>query len=151
MAFTKKEKIHSIIHTAAATAAGIGGGLAQIPTSDIVLITPVQVGMIVAIALVHGRKVNEATATAILGTGTAGLFGRALSQALIGWIPGFGNAVNACTAAALTEAIGWSAHKFFEDLGNEPMDEDEIRRRMKNARPALPRSPDYVNEGYRDD
>ena len=30
----------------------------------------------------------------------------AASQALIGWIPGIGNIINATTAAAITEAIG---------------------------------------------
>ncbi len=32
----------------------------------------------------------------------------AASQVLVGWIPGIGNAVNASTAAALTEGIGWA-------------------------------------------
>jgi uncharacterized protein (DUF697 family) len=36
-----------------------------------------------------------------------------LSQALVGWIPGVGNAINAATAAALTEAIGWAADGYF--------------------------------------
>ncbi len=134
MTMTKTEKAHGIIHTAAASAAGVGAGLAQIPAGDILLITPIQVGMICAIALVHGRKLTEATATAILGTFTAGLFGRAVSQVLVGWIPGLGNAVNAATAGALTEAIGWSAHKFFERLGDEPISEDEIRERAKEKR-----------------
>lgn len=31
-----------------------------------------------------------------------------------------GNAINATTGAALTEMIGWSAHKYFENLGEEP-------------------------------
>jgi hypothetical protein len=36
----------------------------------------------------------------------AATIGRAASQALIGWIPGIGNIINATTAAAITEAIG---------------------------------------------
>jgi uncharacterized protein (DUF697 family) len=31
----------------------------------------------------------------------------------VGWLPGFGNAINAATAAALTEAIGWAAEEYF--------------------------------------
>ena len=33
--------------------------------------------------------------------------GRTASQVLIGWIPGVGNVINACTAATITETIGW--------------------------------------------
>ncbi|MBS4879931.1 MAG: hypothetical protein KH138_06445 [Firmicutes bacterium] len=35
------------------------------------------------------------------------MIGRGISQTLVGWIPGLGNAINAGTAAGLTEAIGW--------------------------------------------
>jgi uncharacterized protein (DUF697 family) len=127
MAFTKTAKVHGIIHTASVSAGGIGAGLAQVPGSDNAVITPIQLGMISAIALVHGRKLSEAGATAMLGTFTAGLFGRAMSQWLIGWIPGFGNAVNAATAAGITESIGWAAHKFFERLGDEPASDEQPR------------------------
>ena len=106
MALTKNEKVHGLIHTASASAAGVGAGLAQLPMSDIIPLTAIQTGMITAIALVHNRKLNETAATAILGTFTAGMFGRAISQWLIGWIPGWGNTVNATTAATLTEAVG---------------------------------------------
>jgi uncharacterized protein (DUF697 family) len=131
MAFTKLQKVQAVIHSASVTAAGIGAGMAQIPASDLVVITPLQVGMITGIALVHERKLTEATATAILGTFAAGMFGRAISQALVGWVPGAGNALNAATAAGLTEAIGWSAHKFFEQLGNEHLSDAEIIARLQ--------------------
>ena len=42
---TKAEKIHALIHTAAAAAAAVGGGLAQAPGSDAAVITPIQVAM----------------------------------------------------------------------------------------------------------
>lgn len=129
MAFTKVEKVHAAVHAAAAAAAAVGGGLAQIPMSDAPLIAGIQLAMISAIALAHGRKLTEATATAVLGTFTASMFGRAVSQVLVGWIPGAGNAINATTAAAITEGVGWSAHKFFERLGDEPLTDDEIRAR----------------------
>lgn len=46
--------------------------------------------------------------------------GRGISQVLVGWIPGYGNAINATTAAAVTEAIGWAADAYFADPGNRP-------------------------------
>ena len=40
--------------------------------------------------------------------------GRVVSQVLVGWIPGVGNAINAGTAASVVEGIGWSVAKTFE-------------------------------------
>lgn len=40
--------------------------------------------------------------------------GRGASQVAVGWIPGAGNAINATTAFAITEAVGWAAYKYFE-------------------------------------
>ncbi len=116
MSLTPKDKVHGIIHTAAASAGAVGAGLAQLPMADHIPITAIQISMISAIALVHGRSIGEAGATSLLGTFTATIGGRAVSQFLVGWIPGIGNAINASTAAGLTEAVGWAAHAYFEDL-----------------------------------
>lgn len=131
MALTKKQKAHALIHSVSGTAAAIGGGMAQVPLSDALLLIPLQASMVVAIALIHGRRVQEATATTILGTLGATMFGRAISQLLVGWIPVFGNTVNAGTAAAITETVGWAAYKFFERLGDEPLSDDEVAERAK--------------------
>ena len=120
MSLTRREKVHGIIHGAAASAAGVGAGLAQLPMADHIPISAIQISMISAIALVHGRTVSEAGATSLLGTFTATMGGRAVSQFLVGWIPGVGNVINASTAAAITEAIGWAADAYFEKLGQEP-------------------------------
>jgi uncharacterized protein (DUF697 family) len=37
----------------------------------------------------------------------------------VGWVPGLGNAINATTAAGLTEAVGWAADAYFSDEGNK--------------------------------
>lgn len=113
-------KIHTIIHGAASSAAAAGAGLAQIPGSDNAVITPIQLGMITAIAAVHNKHLERAAALGVLSTASAGIAGRALSQFLVGWIPGFGNAINASTAFAITEAIGWAANAILaDDDGNE--------------------------------
>ncbi len=122
MALTKLEKAHTVIHGASVAAAAAGGGLAQLPGSDYALLIPIQSSMIAAIAMIHGRKITEAAATAMIGTLGGTIVGRAVTQVLVGWIPGVGNAINAGTAAALTETIGWSAYKYFEKLGDEPND-----------------------------
>ena len=112
---TKNEKIHGIIHVASVAAGGVGYGLAQIPGSDSAAIVPIQTAMIVSIAEMHGVKLTKAAASDVLLTFTATMGGRFLSQVLVGWIPGAGNLINASTAAALTEAIGWAADAYFEE------------------------------------
>ena len=53
-------------------------------------------------------------AAEVLSTLGATLTGRTASQALVGWLPGYGNAINAATAAAVTEAVGWAAWEWLE-------------------------------------
>ena len=55
-------------------------------------------------AIIHAAS---AAAEAAASSAAGAAFVRALSQFLVGWIPGVGNAVNAGSAAAVTEAMGW--------------------------------------------
>ncbi len=112
---TKLQKVHGIIHTTAAACAGIGAGFAQVPGADTVPIMTAQGGMIALIAEAHGVSITKAAATDLILTFSASVGGRAASQALLGWVPGYGNALNATTAAAITEAIGWAAHAYFTE------------------------------------
>ena len=112
---TKNKKVHGIIHGAASSAAAAGAGLAQIPGSDNAVITPIQLAMITAIGEVHGVAVTKPMALGALSAASAGVVGRSLSQFLVGWIPAYGNAVNATTAFAITQAIGWAADAMFRE------------------------------------
>ena len=105
---------NGIIHSASAAAAAVGGGLAQVPTSDNLLITPIQLGMAVSLGKVFGITLDQSAAKAAVAGAVATTVGRAASQVLIGWIPGVGNVINATTAATVTEAIGWIMAKEFE-------------------------------------
>jgi len=110
----QREECHAIIHAASLAAAGVGGGLAQIPLSDNVVIVPIQVAMIAGLGKVFGVHITDAAAKGI-ALGMVGSFvGRTVSQILVGWIPGVGNAINATTAAGITEAMGWAVADRFE-------------------------------------
>ena len=104
-----KNKCYLIIHGASAACAGTSAASAQIPLADTVVITPIQIGMIAALGKVFDREITKTAARAIISGAGASLIGRGVSQVLVGWIPGFGNALNAATSAGLTEAIGWLA------------------------------------------
>lgn len=111
---TTQQKIHGAIHTAALAAAAIGGGLAQLPGSDAPILVKIQTAMIIAIAREHRVEISTTTAAKVLLTFSATYIGRVASQWLLGWIPVLGNSINATTAAALTEAIGWAADGYFQ-------------------------------------
>lgn len=110
----QKKECHTIIHAASASCAGVGAGLAQIPGGDNAAIVPIQITMTIALGKVFGKTFSESSALAAMGTLTTSTVGRAVSQVLVGWIPGFGNALNAVTAASITETMGWLLVEEFE-------------------------------------
>ena len=86
------------------------------------MITPIQIGMIVSLAAVFGFEISRDTAKNVLaGLGVVGVMviGRSISQLLVGWIPGWGNALNATTASALTECIGWLVAQAYYQLDED--------------------------------
>lgn len=106
---------NGIIHTASVAAGAVGAGLAQFPGSDNTIITPIQLAMTIALGKVFELELSEGAAKAAMGSASAAVIGRAASQCAIGWIPGYSNIVNATTAVALTEAMGWIlANEFFK-------------------------------------
>lgn len=107
MTESQKRKCHGIIHTASASAAAVGAGLAQLPGSDNAALIPIQITMTIALGSVFGIELTRSTAQAAVATAAATTVGRGISQVLVGWIPGVGNVINAATAASVTEGIGW--------------------------------------------
>ena len=106
---TQKEMItcSSIIHLASAAAGAVGAGLAQMPTSDNLIITPIQITMAISLGTVFGITIEESRAKAMVACAAATTIGRAASQVALGWIPVAGNVINAATAATITETMGW--------------------------------------------
>ena len=104
----------SLIHVFAAVAAGVGLGLAQLPGSDAPVLVALQTAMIVALADKLDVPLTRAGAAELALTMAATMVGRGLSQVLVGWLPAFGNAVNALTAFAVTEAVGHFAVRWFQ-------------------------------------
>lgn len=107
MSLEQRAKCHVIIHIASASAGVVGAGLTQTTRSDAAVITPIQMAMASSLGFVFGIEISESSARAAVASATASIVGRSMSQFLVGCIPLAGNAINACTAAALTETIGW--------------------------------------------
>lgn len=88
--------------------------MAQIPGSDSVPLTGIQLTMTISLGKVFGISLSESSAKAAMGSVAATTIGRTFSQVFIGWWPGIGNVVNGATAAAVTEALGWAIAKEFD-------------------------------------
>lgn len=115
----QENRCHAIIHTASSAAAVAGAGLAQIPSSDSIAIVPIQVAMIISLGSAFGMELTKSAARATLASATATLIGRGISQLLLGWIPIFGNVLNATTAAGVTETIGWAVARDFDNQSSK--------------------------------
>ena len=113
---TNKEKnaCHAIIHTHAAGASAVAAGVAQLPGLDNGPVVAIEVAMTIELGAVFGITLSKNAATAALSGVVGTAVGRTISQALVGWIPGLGNAINGATAASVVEAIGWGVAKKFE-------------------------------------
>ncbi len=107
--------LHLVIHGAAAAAAAVGAGMAQLPVDAPALAT-IQAVMIQALGAEFGVRPSQQTIAEILLPFMATMAGRQASRWLLAFLPGIGNAANAATAAALTEAVGWAAVEHFRRL-----------------------------------
>lgn len=130
-----KSKCHKIIHTAAASASAIAAGLAQLPGSDSIPITGIQIAMIISLGAAFGRDIARSAAEGILAGAVAAVGGRTASQFLVGWIPIWGNAINAATAATITEGIGWFVAESFSQAA-EAQAEAERKAQAEAGRKA---------------
>lgn len=95
---------------AAASVGAAGIGAVPIPIPDAVPLTALQATMMARIAVVMGVDLNHETVEyllkRVLGVGAMGVIGRQAASMVLKFVPGFGSAVNAGVAAALTAALG---------------------------------------------
>lgn len=143
-----KQSCMVIIHGAAAACGATGTGLAQIPLADNAVITPIQVGMIIALGQVFELSITESVARGIITGAGASLIGRGVSQVLWGWIPVVGNAINTATAAGLTEAIGWMA---VDQFAREANNRTEPNRTVHPNNDEAPPSESAVETNHEDE
>ena len=110
----QKRNARRIIHGAAAIGALVAGGLAQLPTSDNVVLVPLEIIMVVLLGNTFGMRLRHSYRTALIVGTTATMIGRGVSEVLVGWIPGFGNVLDALTALVVIEVLGWVVAREFE-------------------------------------
>lgn len=139
MAFVKEQKYNKkikndaakkIIHKYSAFAGTVG--LTPIPFSDIYLLLPAQLGMLIHISSIYGlnfstEKMKE-LALAFAGTAATGVAVRSLLK----FIPGVGSAINATAAVGATELIG-KRYASYLDKNFEKIRQGEFELDIKEA------------------
>lgn len=144
-------KCHGIIHGASVAAGAAGAAGAQLPMADNAVITPIQIGMIIALAKVFDRNLTKEAAFGVLKGAGAAFIGRSVSQVLVGWVPGFGNAINTATAASLTEAIGWmSAAQFYDEWLRDGHSPDDLPNSFSEEAQKQEEESNDSKQEYRD-
>ena len=95
----------------AAAASAAAAGATPIPFSDAVILVPLQLGMMAAIAHIYGIELDKATAASLAATAAATQAGRSLVTGLIKFVPGAGTVVGGAIAAGVASRIGqaWTA------------------------------------------
>jgi uncharacterized protein (DUF697 family)/predicted GTPase len=104
----KRKQADAAVGTAATAAASAGA--VPIPFADAVILVPIQLGMMAAIAQTYGVRMDRATLAGIAATAGATSVGRSLVGGMFKIIPGagslIGGTINASVAGSITFAMG---------------------------------------------
>ena len=127
--------VNVVIHMASSSAAVIG--IVPIPIADSIILIPIQFQMLRSIYKIYGVKFSEGLLVNFVRMTLIPY----IAQSLVNFIPG-GSVVNASVAAAITEAIGWSAaislengEDIMQDVGRfENLITDYLKTRIKKGK-----------------
>ena len=121
----------NIIKAAAASAAGVVL-VNPVPASDIAVLAPLQIGMIIKLGAIYGKTIDRNSAIEVITTLGAGWATRTVFQGVISLIPGAKNVLGPPVAAAATYGIGRAAKAYFKGQGVPSSEElrGEIEREL---------------------
>ena len=107
----KSNEAHTVIHSAAASAAAVS--LALPSPTDAPFLSAIHVVMVQKLGRMFNQTISKAAAVAILGLVAGVAVGTtAVNVASSLFLP-FGNPIRAVTTFAHTEALGWAAYAYF--------------------------------------
>ena len=114
----------NIIKVAAASAAGVVFAN-PVPASDIAVLAPLQVGMIIKLGAIYGKTIDRNSAIEVITTLGAGLAARTVFQGVISLLPGVKNVLGPPFAATATWTMGRLAKALFK--GQSIPSSEELR------------------------
>jgi small GTP-binding protein len=126
----KRKKCRALIQGTAIAAAGIA--VSPIPVSDVIILVPMQAGMVVSIAKLYGYEITENMAKEILVVAGGGVVLRYAFQVIVKFIPILGSVIGPAIAYGGTVAIGEAGIVYFESgMSASP---DEIAAAYRRAK-----------------
>lgn len=110
---------HTIVHAFSTVSAGIGAGLAELPSTDTQVLMSVQATMIMALAERYSIDLNRTAAAELVLTLGASMVGKKATRSIRNRFQRAPRLVNALAAATITQAIGWAAVAWFRRRAKE--------------------------------
>lgn len=112
--------------------------ISPIPMSDLVLMLPIQTGMVMTVGHIYGRKVTKASARdLVLELGTTAGLGLLARQGIKALIPIFGALLTVAPAFAANWAMGRVAMEYFKNPGLTGDNLKEVFQRAQNEGSSL--------------
>ena len=106
MTSEQRTRSRRTIHVSALAGALAALVMAQLPASDNTILVPIEVIMVIRLGSIFHVHLRESVSRSFIVGSVATFLGRAISEFLVGWIPGYGNLIDALTAAAVIEFLG---------------------------------------------
>jgi uncharacterized protein (DUF697 family) len=108
----KEKRVRMLVYSKATLCAAVA--LTPLPFADMVVLTPTQIAMIVAIGYFHGVDVTKKRIIELMGILGAGYGLREVARQLTKLIPGAGSIISAAIAFAGTVGLGETANLWFK-------------------------------------
>ena len=124
-----------IIGGTAASAAGLVA-VNPVPASDIAVLAPLQIGMIIKLGAIYGKTIDQNSAIEVITALGAGLAARTVFQGLISLLPIGKNVLGPPYAAAATYGMGKAAKAYFKGQGVPSLEEmrGEVERELRRQK-----------------
>ena len=123
----------NIIKGVAASAAGVVL-VNPVPASDIAVLAPLQIGMIIKLGAIYGKTIDQKSALEVITTLGTGLAARTVFQGIISLLPVGKNVLGPPYAAAATYGMGQLAKAYFKGQDVPSLEEvkNEVERELRS-------------------
>jgi uncharacterized protein (DUF697 family) len=114
----RMKKATKIIDDIAKTAATTTAVFSQIPGMGVATLSTLYSDMAKKIAALFNQKLDSQTARTLVLAGCKRHANAIFEKSVLGWIPLFGNAINAKMTFDLTKNVGWFFYDYFDKMAD---------------------------------
>lgn len=125
----RREAVETIVRLSALAAGAVA--FQPLPLLDVLLISPIQIGMVQAIGRIHGHRLDEKSILEMLSTFGASILAQNVVLSAVKFVPFFGWLTAISMAYALTWAVGEVSDVYFRE--GRGADASELRARFKTV------------------